>query len=221
MRKKPYVESQSEDESDNKARNYLTRSQQIAIIAGQNLDMILTDAQKRHLQWRKKVLGELSPETAAPTALLYAVHKDGSLTYMFHAVTFVPRWYVHGYIHQTFEHLRRHFKSRSERDISGCMICKHPKPGKEGLLAEIHLVAEGLSELTVVHEAVHAAGYLSRILDATEAKKLAAPYLSGTRSSLVWREEIQCRTVEVLTKQIVMTLHALGIPCISLREAQI
>jgi hypothetical protein len=47
----------------------------------------------------------------------------------------------------------------------------------------------------------------------------ATCYLLNTGNLLKCREEIQCRTVEFLSKQIVMVLHTLNIPCTPLRNA--
>jgi len=195
----------------------LTRSQQIELIAGNPITGVLNDKQKRHLQWRKKVRGELSPDTNAPHFYLHAVHEDALLTYQFKVKTVSLNWYVHIYIHPTWEHFQKHHTIRSDRILFGCVQCRQ----KDGLLAEIHLLAKGLSELTVIHESVHAGVYLSRLIGNQEAKVLAAPYVSHKENIMICRDEIQCRTVELLSKQIVMFLHTLNIPCVPLRIADI
>jgi hypothetical protein len=198
---------------------YLTNNQQTRLIAGKSMDLVLTDKQKQYLQWRKKVPGELSPETQAPGFYLHAVNQDGSLTFQFKVKTIAPQWYVHIYVHPTGLHFHKHLKSRSNETVLGCLICNVKAHQKEGLMADIHLCAEDLSELTVIHETVHAGGYLSRILDIKDAKTIAAPYIQDTSNLLKCREEIQCRTVEFLSRQIVMVLHTLNISCIPLRIA--
>ncbi len=200
---------------------YLTNNQQTRLIAGKSMDLVLTDKQKQYLQWRKKVPGELSSETQAPGFYLHAVNQDGSLTFQFKVKTVAPQWYVHIYVHPTGLHFHKHFKSRSNETFLGCLICNVKAHQKEGLMADIHLCAEDLSELTVIHETVHAGAYLSRILDIQDAKTIVAPYIQDTSNLLKCREEIQCRTVEFLSKQIVMVLHTLNIPCTPLRIASI
>jgi|GEM_PF-3165700 len=199
----------------------LTRQQQIALIAGNPIADVLNDKQKRHLQWRRKVRGELSPDIDEPSFHLFAVHEDGQLTYQFQVQTLSPKWYVHVYVHSTWEHFKKHHKTRSEQVVLGCVICKVSNIQTGGLLAEIHLLAVGLSELTIVHESVHTAAYLARILSTPEAKELAAPYVGDKGNMLKCREEIQCRTVELLTKQTVMYLQMLGLSCVAIRNAEI
>lgn len=101
------------------------------------------------------------------------------------------------------------------------MLSKVNAHQKEGLMAEIHLLADGLTELTVIHEAVHASAYLLRNVDNQEAKAIAAPYVRNAGNISMYREEIQCRTVELISQQIVMVLHALNIPCVPMRIAEI
>ncbi|MDI1277279.1 hypothetical protein [Methylobacter sp.] len=201
----------------------LTHRQQVDLMTGKSIEWVLNDKQKRHLQWRKKVLGELSLETNAPSFYLYALHEDGCLTYQFKLKTLSPLWYAHTYLHPTRAHFHKHNKSQSKEMIFGCVLCKVKPNQKEGLLADIHLLADGLSELTIIHEAVHAAAYLSRVIDNQEAKTLAAPYVrwSHNDNNLMCREEIQCRTVEFLSKQIVMHLRALGVLCVPIHDADI
>lgn len=179
----------------------LTRQQQVELVSGKPMADVLTEPQKRHMQWRKKVKGEVSAETDTPSFYLFAVNDDGRLTYQFKVKTLSPKWYVHVYVHSTWEHFKKHHKTRSDRMISGAMFCKVNSLKTGGLLADIHFLADGLSELTVIHESVHAAAYLTRILSDQEAKELAVPYLYGDRHNLMrCKEEIQCRTVEFLTK---------------------
>ena len=198
---------------------YLTDNQQTKLIAGNSMDSVLTDKQQQYLKWRKKVPGELLPETQAPSFYLHALQQDGSLTFQFKVKTIAPQWYVHIYVHPNKVHFHKHLKSRSNETVFGCLICRVKTYHTEGLMADIHLCAEDLSELTVIHEAVHAGAYLSRILDIKDAKTIAAPYIQDTSNLLRCREEIQCRTVEFLSKQIVMILHTLNIPCTDLRSA--
>lgn len=201
----------------------LTYRQQVDIMAGKPIPLVLDNKQMRHLQWRKKLLGELSPETSAPSFYLYALHEDGCLTYQFRLKTLSPMWHIHTYLHPTRAHFHKHHKSQSKEMIFGCVLCKVKPHQKDGLLADMHLLADGLSELTIIHEAVHAAAYLSRVIDNKEAKTLAAPYVrwSDNDNNLKCREEIQCRTVEFLSKQIVMHLRTLGLPCVPIHDADI
>ena len=204
------------------AEPYLTHGQQTRLIAGKSIAIVLTDKQKHHLQWRKKVRGELSSDTKkAPSFYLYAVHEDGCLTYQFKVKTISPQWYVHTYIHPTWPHFQKHCKTRSKQIVLGCVINRFDPHRQGGLLAEIHLLADGLTELTVIHEAVHASAYLSRNIDNQEAKAIAAPNVRNAGNILQCREEIQCRTVEFISQQIVMVLHALNIPCVPMRIAEI
>lgn len=202
------------------AEPYLTNDQQTRLIAGKSIAIVLTDKQKHHLQWRKKVRGELSPDTKVPSFYLYAAHEDGCLTYQFKVKTISPQWHVHTYIHPTWPHFQKHFKTRSKQMVLGCVINRFVPYRQGGLLAEIHLLADGLTELTVIHEAVHASAYLSRSIDNQESKAIAAPYVRNAGNLLQCREEIQCCTVEFISQQIVMVLHALNIPCVPMRIAE-
>lgn len=200
----------------------LSHEQQLALRVGQPLASVLTEQQQRHLAWRKRLLGEVRPETGAPSAYLFSVTEDGEQTLMFKVTTAAPQWYWHCYIHRNHEQFNRYNKSRSKRRLYGCFTPRRIDGSQNGgLLADIHLMADGLSELVVVHEAIHAAGYLARSLTTLEAKALAAPYVMGSQSALAWREEIQCRTVEYTCKQIVFALRSFGIHCTPLIDSEI
>jgi len=199
----------------------LTRQQQINLRAGHHVDTVLDETQKRHLAWRKRLLGEVLPEFNAPSAYLYALHDDGALTLMFPVKTLAPQWCFHCYVHPDNVHYKSHVKSRSKQLLAGCVSPRKRHDQNDGLLADIHLIADHISELVLVHELIHAAGYLSRVLLTLEAKALAAPFCQSSQSALMWREEIQCRTVEFAIKQILPTLRALEIPCERLRYAEL
>lgn len=200
----------------------LSYRQQIELRAGRKLSVVLSEHQQRHLAWRKRLLGEVDPATGEPSANLYAVTEDGEQTFMFTVSTAAPLWYLHCYIHRNHEQFNRHNKTRSKRRLHGCVVPRRIDDAqKEGLLADIHLIADELNEMVVVHEAIHAAGYLARSLTTLEAKALAARHVMGSPSAVVWREEIQCRTVEIATRQILTALRSLHLPCISLIDADI
>lgn len=195
----------------------LTHRQQILLRAGREFSSVLTEQQLRHMEVEKRVLGQVDPTTNEPCTDIYSVTDDGELTYMFAVHTVARHWYFHCYLHRTQAQYNRHLKKRTKRRLYGCVIPHISATQTEGLVADIHLIGEGLSEMTVVHEVIHAAGHWSRNLKILEAKKLSAPY-SGR---LIVREELQCRTVESATLQILNRVRGFGFRCIPLIETDL
>lgn len=199
----------------------LTRQQQVNLRAGHPIASVLDAAQQRHLAWRKRLHGAVLPEFNAPSAYLYALHASGAQVLMFPLKTLAPEWYFHCYVVPDMVTFRQHHKTRDQRNFSGCVCPRQQSHQTQGLLADIYLVAQDLTESVVVHEAVHAAGYLSRVVTTLGAKRLANPFVTQTQNLIVCREEIQCRTVEFIVKQTLLALRALQVQCIPLLEAEI
>ncbi len=192
--------------------------QQIRLMARLPLTSVLTEKQLKHLQWRGRLLADTHEYAGRCEPHAYAIDTEGNITYRFSVSTFAPQWHFHVLVHPTSDHLHRHLGSRSKRSVLGSMQCRNHNGQKEGLLADINLIARKLSESTVVHETIHAASHLARILNVIEVKKLAAP-VSTSNSAIDWREEILCWTVDIAAPQTLMTLAALEIPCVPLKDA--
>lgn len=199
----------------------LSHEQQIALLAGAAPDSLLDAPQQRHLNWRKRLLGEVNADTGAPTGRVFSVALDGALTLMFQVKSLAPQWYFHCYLHRDSNRLLRFNNSRSKQALNGCVSVRNAPNQRGGLLAEIHLVIEGLTELTIVHESVHAAAHLAFVLGVVDAKALAAPYVRCSESARAWREKIQCRTVELCCKQILLNLRALSVEAVPMVDASI
>ncbi|MFZ4538658.1 hypothetical protein [Propionivibrio sp.] len=198
----------------------LSRTQQIALLAGNSVCDVLDERQKKHLAWRRRLYGEINPETSAPTFFLHTLYANGSYIKMFHIKTLVTQWFLHCYIHSCQETYRRVTRSRPQYVYSGCVIPRKKSLQAGGLVADIHLISEGLSETTIVHEVIHAAAYLSRILSDKAILELIKPY-AVMPAMFAKREELQCRNVELIVKQIAMALRALGISVVPLAEADV
>lgn len=164
-----------------------------------------------------------TPKTGAPTERVFALALDGTLTYMFLVKCFASQWHYHCYLHRDSARLHAFMKSRSKRAIAGCVCPRNAQRQRSGLLADIHLTMEGLTEFVIVHEAIHAAGQLLFVMRDGEAQALLRPYVMP--SSLLherdWREEVQCLTVELCCKQILLNLRALSIPAVPLMDAEV
>jgi hypothetical protein len=146
---------------------------------------------------------------------------EGGITTSFDVPTLSPSWRLSVFIHPTSDALKKLGRYRSGGGyLHGTTWIVHADDQKDGVLAEIHLVADRLSELTIIHEAVHAGAYLARTLGVLDAKKLAANYTTS-QSTIMWRDEIQCRTVEIVTLAIVAQLERLNIPCSPLRKSSL
>lgn len=102
-------------------------------------------------------------------------------------------------MHSSGERLLNNVKSRSRRPVDGLSLDQREPGQKEGLLTALHFSTSSLTELVVVHEAVHAGALLARTLGVIDAKKLAAK-VTTSQNAILWREEIQCRTVEIISK---------------------
>lgn len=139
----------------------------------------------------------------------------------FEVPTVSPSWRLRVSIHPTSDALKQFGQYRiGDYHLYGATWLTDFDDQNEGVLAEIHLVADGLSELTIIHEAVHAGANLARAVTPLDAKKLAAS-LTHSQSAIMWREELQCRTVEIVTLAILAKLKHLNIPCQPLRESRI
>ncbi|MBK1620346.1 hypothetical protein CKO42_18255 [Lamprobacter modestohalophilus] len=195
--------------------------QQIALLAGETPERLLDARQQRHLNWRKRLLGVVDTETGAPSGRVFSIALDGALTLMFQVKSLSPQWYFHCYLHRDSQQFMRFNRSRSKQVFYGCVMPRNASNQRSGLLADIHLIREGLTELTIVHESVHAAAHLAFVLGVADAKALAAPYMCGSESARVWREEIQCRTVELCCKQILLNLRALSVEAVPMVDASI
>lgn len=192
--------------------------QQVRLMARLPITEVLSEKQLKHLVWRGRLLADNHEDEGRCLPHVYALDTEGNLTYRFSVSTFAPQWHFHVMVHPTSRHLHKYLGSRNSIEVLGTMQCRNRMRQKEGLLAEINLVAEKLSEGTVVHETIHAAGHLARIINVIEARKLAAR-VTTTSNSIVWRSEIQCWTVDIAVPQILKMLDTLEISCVPLRQS--
>lgn len=192
--------------------------QQIFLMARRPIADVLTNEQLYHLRDSGKLFAANCDDKTPCEPHIHLVNQEGDVIYRFSVPTFSPKWHVDVFVHRSSTNLLRDINSRSKRPVHAVTLAKYEPGQKEGLLAELHFSADSLSELVIVHEAVHAGGHLARTLGVIDAKKLAARILTS-QSTIIWREEIQCRTVELICKEVVTTLATLGIPCILLRDA--
>ncbi len=199
----------------------LTHEQQVQLLAKYPLAEVLSEQQLRHLQWRKKIHGETAAPQLTPSALVHSVHVDGALTHMFSVNTLAPQWYWHCYIYPDTARYNKATNTSANAPAAACFICCKRSQQTEGLLGELHFNQTELSELVVMHELIHGACYLGRILLPDEAKTIAAPYVRKNQSSMAQREEIVCRTVEMGVKEITITLRTLGLACVPIHAASV
>lgn len=197
----------------------LTHEQQVQLLAQYPLTEVLTEQQMRHLQWRKKIYGETAAPHLTPSALVHAVHVDGALTHMFAVSTLAKQWYWHCYIHPDTARYNKATNTSANAPAAACFVCCQRLHQTEGLLGELHFDRTELSELVVMHELIHGACYLGRILRPDEVKTIAAPYVRKNHSPMAQREEIACRTVEMGLKEITIALRTLGIDCTPIHAA--
>lgn len=194
--------------------------QQIRLLAQLPIADVLDERQIRHLARRGKLLAENHEDEGRSLPHIYALDPEGNLTYRFSVSTFVPQWHLHVLIHPTSAHLAKYLNSRSKRTLLGVMMVRNRSRHAGGLLAEINLVAAGLTETTIIHEAIHAGSHLALILPEPEVRKHTAP-ISLNRDIRALREEVLCWTVDVAVKHTVMTLAAINVPCASLRTGEL
>lgn len=198
----------------------IREDQQIRLMAKLPMAEVLDERQIRHLARRGKLLAENHEDEGRSLPHVYAIDPEGNLTYRFSVSTLVPQWHLHVLVHPTSAHLNKYLNSRSKRTLLGVMMVRNRGRQIEGLLAEINLVAEGLTETTIIHEAIHAGSHLALILPEPEVRKHTA-LISQNRDIRTLREEVLCWTVDVAVKHTVMSLAAINIPCASLRTGEL
>lgn len=195
-------------------------NQQLFLLTRRPLENVLTETQLEELSASGKLLASDCDDKKPCKLHIHMLDADGNRVYRFSVSTYSPKWHVDVFVHDTHALMLKNTKSRPNSRAQAITLAQYEPGQKEGLLAELHFSAEGLSELIVVHEAVHAGGHLARHLGVIDAKKLASR-ITNSQSTINWREEIQCRTVELICKEIVTALTLCQIPCIPLIKASL
>lgn len=206
---------------ENPDPEWIRADQQVRLLANRPLASVLTEVQLRYIEQNGILLAE-NHASRAPCDFfqIHSIDACDNRVYRFSTRTLSPKWHVDVFVHSSGERLLNNVKFRSRRPVDGLSLDQTEPGQKESLLTALHFSTPSLTELVVIHEAVHAGALLARTLDVIAAKKLAAK-VTTSQSTIKWREEIQCRTVEIISKEIVSTLALWGIPCTPMKDASL